>query len=636
MSLATLNNVAVQYGNRIILDEVCLTIQPGDRLGMLGRNGTGKTTLLNLLAGRQQADAGTMDLAKGLRVGVLDQHPTFDEGPTVREAASTAFADRDDAHQELERIWEAMSTAEGEALDRLMHRQSVLQDRLESEGGWSVEHRIDATLHGVGMPEHLFDRPASQLSGGERSRLALATLLLSAPDLLLLDEPTNHLDIEGCAWLERFLRDTYAGAVVVVSHDRWLLDAVCTRIIELRRGTLESFPGNYSRYVTMRAERRLTEARAWEKQQDHIRREQSYIRRYKAGQRAKQARGRESRLQRFIESAEVERPEAEVVAAMRLPPPQRCGDRVMSVESLGITLGQRCLVEGLDLEVQRGDRIGVIGPNGAGKTTLLRCLLDALPPTGGQIEHGTGLSVGWFRQMQDHVDPELAVWEWVRRAIADAHGGEATEQLARDLAGAFLFSGEDQDRLLGTLSGGERARAVLAGLFGSGHNVLVLDEPTNHIDMATTERLERVLDRGGPWGGTLLMVSHDRALLESTCDRLIVLDGEGGAQVFQGRISAWLERQEKPPEPASPEQPRRMAPQKRQASPLDRLSLEALESGIERMEVRLGEIQQRMGDEEVWSDAEAMQSLSDEQAELAETLASYEAAWLQRSEAGEG
>jgi len=236
--------------------------------------------------------------------------------------------------------------------------------------------------------------------------------------------------------------------------------------------------------------------------------------------------------------------------------------------------------------------------------------------------------------MQDHVDPELAVWEWVKRAVADAHGGQATEQLARDLAGAFLFTGEDQDRLLGTLSGGERARAVLAGLFGSGHNVLVLDEPTNHIDMATTERLERVLSRDGPWEGTLLMVSHDRALLESTCDRLIALDGIGGAEVFQGTISAWLEARDRAATPAAQGGEQRLAPQKRKASPLDRFSVAELEASMERMEARLGEIQASMGDEDVWSDAVAMQSLTDEQAAIARELAAYEVAWLARSESG--
>jgi ATP-binding cassette subfamily F protein 3 len=441
------------------------------------------------------------------------------------------------------------------------------------------------------------------------------------------------LDIEGCEWLERFLRDTFSGAVIVVSHDRWLLDAVCDKIVELRRGLLEMFPGNYTQYVTMRAERRLTESRMWEKQQDHIRREQVYIRKYKAGQRAKQARGRETRLERFVDSTDLERPESEVVASMRLPPAARCGDRVLSVESLRIELGGRCLVSDLNLDIRRGDRIGIVGPNGSGKTTLLRVLLEDLAPTSGHLDPGTGLHIGWFRQMQDHVDPELSVWEWVQRALAVAKGGVASEQEARDLAGAFLFTGADQDRLLGTLSGGERARAVLAGLFGGGHNMLVLDEPSNHVDLATAERLEAVLRRGGPFGGTLLMVSHDRALLESTCDQLVVLDGLGTAEVFKGTIARWITmRAQAESNFTETDTAVRLAPTKKKSSPLDRLSLADLEAKIEQIESRLSQIQSSMGEEVAWSDPAAMQQLVDEQQSLTTELEAHEQAWVSRSE----
>ena len=633
MSLATISSVVVQYGNRIILDGVDLTIQAGDRIGLLGRNGTGKSTLLNVLTGSHDPDGGSAAIARGSRVGLLEQHPTFEAGLTVRDVAATAFVRLDELHAELERVYEDMASADGEQLKQLMTQQSQLQATLEAEGGWSVEHRIEATLHGVGLGDEMFDRDAMKLSGGERSRLALAKLLLAAPDLLLLDEPTNHLDIEGCEWLERFLRDTFVGAVIVVSHDRWLLDAVCDKVVELRRGRLEMFPGNYTQYVIMRAERRLTESRMWEKQQDHIRREQGYIRKYKAGQRAKQARGRETRLERFVNSADLERPESEVVASMRLPPAARCGDRVLSVESLRIELGGRCLVSNLDLDIRRGDRIGIVGPNGSGKTTLLRVLLEDLAPTSGHLDPGTGLHIGWFRQMQDHVDRDLSVWEWVQRALAVAKGGVASEQDARDLAGAFLFTGAEQDRLLGTLSGGERARAVLAGLFGGGHNMLVLDEPSNHVDLATAERLEAVLSRGGPFGGTLLMVSHDRALLESTCDQLVVLDGLGAAEVFQGTISRLIaKRAHAEATVAAADAALRLAPTKKKSSPLDRLSLADLESKIEQLESRLSEVQSSMGEEAVWSDPAAMQQLVDEQQSLTAELEAHEQAWVSRSE----
>ena len=632
MSLASVSNATVQFGNRIILDGVDLTIQEGSRIGLLGRNGTGKTTLLRLLADAMQPDTGAVAVRRGLRVGLLDQHPSFPDGPTARQVAHGAFARLDGVQRDLDAVFEAMAAAEGEALDQLMARQSELQAMLEAEGGWTVDHRVEATLHGVGLPDMLWDQPAARFSGGERSRLALARLLLESPDLLLLDEPTNHLDIEGRRWLEQFLRDAFGGAVMLVSHDRWLLDSVCTEIVEVRRAGLESFPGNYTQYRSIRAERRQTEARAWEKRQRHIHREQSFIRKYKAGQRAKQASGRESRLKRFVEAAEVERPESEVVAAMNLPPIARCGDRVMTAEGVGVAMGTRALIEGLDLDIRRGDRIGIIGPNGAGKTTLVRCLLGELAVSSGTIDRGTGLNIGWFRQMHDHLDPELSVWEWVQRALAAAMGKPASEQAARDLAGAFLFSGDDQDRLLGTLSGGERARSILAGLLGSGHNVLVLDEPSNHVDIATAERLEAVLSRGGPYAGTVVLVSHDRAMLEAICERLVVLDGSGGAVVYEGNVSTWFAA-EAASKPAAADGPRAelLAPVKKKPSPLERLSVKHLEDRIEQFELRLMELQASMADEQVWSDAEALAAVVAEQQAVAQDLATHEQAWLDRS-----
>ena len=633
MSLASLSNVTVQFGNRVILDGVDVTIQAGHHIGLLGRNGTGKTTLLRLLAGTLQPDGGTVALQRGLRVGLLDQHPTFPGGLTARAVAKGAFARLDGIQEQLNGVFEAMAEADGDALDRLLHRQSDLQALLEAEGGWSVDHRVEATLHGVGLPEPLLDQPASRFSGGERSRLALAKLLLESPDLLLLDEPTNHLDIEGRRWLEQFLRESFGGAVVLVSHDRWLLDSVCSQIIEARRGRLESFPGNYTQYVSVRAERRRTEARVWEKQQDHIRREQSFIRKYKAGQRAKQARGREARLKRFVEAAEHERPESEVVAAMHLPPISRCGDRVVTAEGVGMTMGERELIVGLDLDIRRGDRIGIIGPNGAGKTTLVRCLFGELPVSAGSIDPGVGLNVGWFRQLQDHLDPGLSVWEWVQRALAEALGAPAAEQAARDLAGAFMFSGEDQDRLLGTLSGGERARAILAGLLGSGHNVLVLDEPSNHVDVATAERLEAVLSKGGPYLGTVVLVSHDRAMLEGICDRLVVLDGRGMAVVHEGTVSSWFAAEAASTTKAPAGVPAtHLAPVKKKSSPLKRLSMKELEQRIEHFEARLVELQASMGDEAVWSDADALAAVLAEQEAVGRDLAAHEQAWLDRGE----
>ncbi|HJO15346.1 MAG TPA: ATP-binding cassette domain-containing protein, partial [Phycisphaerales bacterium] len=343
MSLVTLSHLNVQYGNRLIIEGASLTLQPQARMGLVGRNGTGKSSLLRIIAGTQQADAGTVDVRRGTRIGMLDQHPSFEAGQTLREVARGAFARADEVQALLETVYVDMADAKGDALETLMHRQTELEAELETLGGWSIEHQVDATLHGLGLDDEMFDRPADALSGGERSRLALACLLLESPDLLLLDEPTNHLDIGGRRWLEQFLADTFTGAVMVVSHDRWLLDRVCTQMVDIRRASLERYPGNYTQFLSLRAERLETESRAWEKQQDVVRREQEYIRKYKAGQRAKQARGRESRLKRMIDGSELVRPEREAIAAMRLPSIKRCGNRVVSAEEIAVQIGDKVL-----------------------------------------------------------------------------------------------------------------------------------------------------------------------------------------------------------------------------------------------------------------------------------------------------
>jgi len=636
MSVVTMSSVSVQFGTRMILNGIDLAIEPEARLGLLGRNGAGKSTLLGVLGGRLKPDTGTIEVHRGARVGILDQAPAFEPGVTVRSQARSAFSRMDEIRASLEEVFDAMATAGHEALPRLMNQQTSLEAALESLGGWDVEHRVDAVLHGVGIKDAQFTQEACKLSGGERARLALARLLLESPDVLLLDEPTNHLDLDGCQWLESFLKNSFGGAVVIVSHDRWLLDAVCTSMVDLQSGTLDRYPGNYTNAVQLRAERRTTMQRQWEKQQDHVRREEAFIRKYKAGQRAKQARGRQSRLDRFKRDDVVELDALQSIADIRIPPAPRSGDLVLSVASLQIAMGDRVLVPDITLDVRRGERIGIVGPNGAGKTTLIRCLLGEHPATKGAVEVGTGLRVGWFRQLQDHLDPEACVWEWVQRAMQAATGDVVAEQAARDLAGAFLFSGDQQDRLLGTLSGGERSRAALAGLLGGGHNVLVLDEPTNHVDIETSERLETVLGDGGAFTGTLLLISHDRALLERTCSRLITFEEGGVVRVHEGPLSTWLTSRAAGERTGadSPDEaePKKVAPARGRQDPLDRLTVQALESRMELLEARLAELAAAMNDESVWTDAERMQAIAEEQSEVGLELERVEAAWLRRSD----
>ena len=640
MPLLAASNLVHRIGTREILSGVSFGIEPGEKIGLIGRNGCGKSTLLRLLAGDLDLDKGRLDIQRGKRIGMLPQHPTFEHGLTVHEAASRAFAILDEIRSRLEVVYESMANASSEDLESLLGQQSELESRLEAAGGWEVGHKVEATLHGLGFSDEDFQQEATTLSGGQKSRLALAKLLLENPDLLLLDEPTNHLDLEGCQWLESFLAETFRGGVIVVSHDRWMLDRVVGRILELDQGRLLEYPGNYSAYKIQRQELETTRERAFKRQQDHVRREESFIRKYKAGQRAKQARGRESRLDRFRE--DMEAPLVSVrVADLALPEPPRSGDIVLDAENLSTSWDQNIVMRQLDLRIQRGERIGIIGPNGSGKTTLVRCLLGEIEPSSGHVRNGTRLKIGWYRQEQDHLDKSMEVWEWLRNALAKMReGGHVSEQEARDLAGAFLFSGATQEQVIGSLSGGERSRLVLASLVGGAHNVLVLDEPTNHLDLPSAEQVEAALGRSGPWQGTLLLISHDRALLEATCDRLVVLDGAGGATLHEGRLSDWLTQrhaattvkgEEKPV--VKPVAAQRSNPQvKASANPLSHLSLSKLESSIERLETRRQKIDDQLAQPSSYSDGELVKRLTAERQSLQDELEPLEREWARRAD----
>ena len=559
MSLVTLSNLRFGHGLRLLLDGVSGSIHESERVGLVGRNGCGKSTLFKLIARVIQPDEGEVQIARTVRVGYLEQEPKLPQTKTLREAAAEAFASIEVHQQELEGVFERMATAEPDEIEKLMARQVALEEAIEAAGGYAVDHKIDAALHGLGFTDDNFDVPVSKLSGGQKARLALARLLLSDPDLLLLDEPTNHLDIEGRRWLEEFLANEFKGAVVLVSHDRWLLDRVVSRIIEIDRGVLREYPGNYAAFRALRVERMLTVERQVEKQNDRIRQEQAFIDRYKAGQRARQARGRESRLERFKEDSLVEKHAEMGVMNLDLPSPPQMGDFAFVAEGISKSFGQgeteKVCFKNLTLSARPGARIGIIGPNGAGKTTLVRTLLGDLEPDSGTIKRSPRLEVGWFRQSHDHIERTQLVWQFLQNTIRSLEGSpRASEQEARNLAGAFLFSGNEQEKPVGDLSGGERGRLVLASLIASAKNLLVLDEPTNHLDIPSAERLEESLlqfggkadgkgDGKGGFGGVLLLISHDRALLQDVCDTIVVLDGEGNTRVFDGSYREWEARQ---------------------------------------------------------------------------------------------
>ncbi len=660
MAILSATSVSWSFGDRLILDRVSLSLDRGERIGLVGRNGAGKSTLLRMLEGVFRPTDGTVSLASGARAGYLAQDPDIDREHTVREVADGAFAHLRDLHGQLETIYHDVGDAEGESLDKLLRRQGEIEKRIEAAGGYETDHRLEAVLHGLGFTDSQFDLPASKLSGGQLGRLALARLLLTGPDVLLLDEPTNHLDLDGRLWLEDFLVNRYTGAVVLISHDRYLLDNVVSRIVEVEDGRLIDYPGNYHKFRELRAERRQAQARAWEKQQSRFKKEEAFIRKYKAGQRAKQAKGRESRLERTKAEESIERPLDAQTARFSFPKPERTGDMVAS--GRGLTKAYQAtdgstkrLFEDLDITIERGERWGIVGPNGAGKTTLVRCLLGELEPDAGSVRLGSNVVVGHLHQTYDNLPMERPLFRFIQDQVKAATPDKIlSEQEARNLAGAFLFSGEAQEKPLAEVSGGERVRAVLAGLLASSKNLIVLDEPTNHLDIPSTERLEESLSKSNPgsYEGTVILISHDRALVDAVCDHLVVLDGHGGAKVVLGNWSEWRQRQSQrareaaerdlalkaqadraPNTPAATPAPASKKPKGDAGkNPYSWMPMDKLESRIAEVESSVKTIDAQLADPEVWTRVDEANRLTEERDRLKGELEPLEMEWLRRME----
>lgn len=657
MPVLAVANLDLSYGDDQILRGCSLSVEARERVAIVGANGTGKSSLLKIMAGVQKPDAGEVSLQRGARIAYLAQDPKIDRGVTLREHAAGAFEELAALHRSLEAVFHKLADARGEDLQKAMAEQARIEERIQASGGYNVDHLIDGVLHGLGFADAQFALPVEKLSGGQRARLALARALLTEPDVLLMDEPTNHLDVHGRIWLEDFLVDTFKGAVVLIAHDRSVLSRVAQRIVELERGRVISYPGGYDAFRTLRVERLRTQMDAWERQQTKFKQEQAFIDKYRAGQRAKQAKGRESRLDRARDTSTIEKPVEMAVFQPSLPPAPRTGDIV--VKATGLTMefpredgSTLKLFEDLDITISRGERWGVVGPNGAGKSTLIECLLHKREPTAGQIKHGAGLKVGYFSQSRADMDPMTTVPRHIQRVVARLAEAEEgpdkprtlNEQEARDLAGAFLFSGDQQEALLGDMSGGERARAALAALLACARNVLVLDEPTNHLDIPSAERLEAMLERGegkksGTFDGTLIVVSHDRTLIDAVCDHLIVFDGKGGVSLHMGGWSDWLAggaRSLSAPEPvkrAAPPPPPPPAPApkpKASKSKYSWMPVEDIEQKIQELEGEVSRIDAKLDDPDIWKDAIRAAEINAKRDELKAELDALETEWLGR------
>src|SRR5262245_58694256 len=631
MPVVTLDNIEKTFGPRVLFEHLSFLIDRGERVGLIGENGSGKTTLFKVITSEVTPDSGMVSIAKSIKLGYLQQDATFDTGNTVMDEAELAFAQLHELSHRLRDIEHAMAEQSGEQLDKTLKQYQSVQHEFDLAGGYAWRHKLEATLQGVGLDPGSWQQNVETLSGGQRSRLALAKLLISEPDLLLLDEPTNHLDLTAIEWLEKYLLD-FKGAVLLISHDRFLLDRLATRIVWLTRRQLSSYPGNYSSFVQQREIQELSQERAYQLQQEDIAKQQEFIRRFGAGQRSKEAKGREKRLNRLLKSdAMIEQVAATKKIHVKIHTDQRAGDRVLRVHELSKSFSGKQLWDNVKFEITRGERIGIIGPNGSGKTTLLRVLMGEADADTGDIKWGANLNIGYYDQRLDDFDPELTILEEVGQDRMHYKDKELRDALA-----TLLFRGDDVHKQMGLLSGGERARVALAELLLDRPNVLLLDEPTNHLDITSCEALEGAL-RG--FEGTIVCVSHDRYFLDKIVGRLLIIEPPKLVD-FAGGYRKWVERTSSGPARKSSEEVKKPARAKQPATkeqrdnpykrPFGRMSVEELEKQIATTEKELNERQARFGDSETFRDPARAKQLQDEYESLQEKLEQLEQEYFLR------
>ena len=501
-----------------ILKDVGFLIEAGEKIGLIGNNGSGKTTLMAMLAGELTPDGGSISTTKDLEVGYLAQHVAVTEGASIYDECMASFQAVIELEERLRAMEMEMAHLEGEALEEHIARYQVLVDRYEKSGGYSRESAVTGALRGLGFSEEEMAMPAENLSGGQKSRLALAKLLLHEPDLLLLDEPTNHLDMDSIAWLEKFLK-AFKGAVVVISHDRYFLDAIVDRILYLRDGVVKSYQGDYTNFVRRRQEEEEQMRHAYVMQQKEIKRQEEMIKRFASWNREKSVRAARSKQKQLDKMERLEDVKGEKNLLLSFAPATESGRDVLHAEHLSKSFPTKQLFDDVTFPIYKGERVGLIGPNGIGKSTLFKIIMNEIAPTSGEVQLGKGVTIAYFDQEMKTLDENKTVAEelWDRYPKLDRFQIHA--YLAR-----FLFTGDDLDKRIGDLSGGEKGRLSLLIIMLSGANFLLLDEPTNHLDIESKESLEAALK---DYTGTILTISHDRYFLDRVATKIVCLSEEG-------------------------------------------------------------------------------------------------------------
>ncbi len=518
-------------GGREVFKGITLSFLPGVKIGVLGVNGAGKSTLLKIMAGIETEHGGEAWAAEGVRVGYLEQEPKLDEDKTVAENVMEAFAGLKAAIDRFNAISEAFAEPmDDDRMTELLAEQAELQEKIEAEDGWELDRRIEIALDALRCPAP--DARVERLSGGERRRVALCKLLLLKPDLLLLDEPTNHLDAESVAWLERTLRD-YPGTVMVITHDRYFLDNVTNWILEIERGRGYPFEGNYSSWLAQKRKRLQQEEKEESARQRALAAEEEWI---QSSPRARQTKSR-ARIQKYEEMLQESQEKVTGVAEIVIPPGPRLGGTVIEAERVRKAYGNRLLIEDLDFKLPPGGIVGVIGPNGAGKTTLFRMITGAETPDGGELRVGDTVKLGYVDQSRQSLDGDKTVWQEISGGTDVIYLGKRAVP-SRAYVGAFNFKGSDQQKKVGILSGGERNRVHLAKMLKSESNVILLDEPTNDLDVDTLRALEEALSE---FAGCAVIISHDRWFLDRLATHILAFEGDSHVEWFEGNFQAYEE-----------------------------------------------------------------------------------------------
>jgi ATPase subunit of ABC transporter with duplicated ATPase domains len=535
--MIALANINKQYGRQLIFVDASFQLNPGDKVGLVGPNGAGKTTLFRMIVGEEQPDEGEVSVPRKLTVGYFRQDVGEMRGRPVLDEAIAGSGRVGDLHHELSSLQAAMEDpAQMDDLDRILARFGEVQEEYEHLGGYTLEAQAREVLHGLGLADDQIDGDVGALSGGWKMRVALARVLLGKPDVLLMDEPTNHLDIESIIWLEQFLR-TLPSALLMTSHDREFMNRIVTKIAEIDSGEITVYSGNYDFYERERAIRETNQQAAYARQQAMLAKEQRFIERFKTH--AAKAAQVQSRIKALDKIEKIELPKKRQIVKFEFRTPPRSGDQVAVIENLHKRFGARIIYDGLSLTIRRGERWAVMGRNGAGKTTLLKMLAGVLTPDTGDVRLGASLRMGYFAQQSlDVLDADLTIIEQLQQDFPQDGLGAL-----RTLAGAFQFSGDDIDKRIRALSGGEKSRLAMARMLYNPPNFLVLDEPTNHLDLATKEMLVDALKN---FEGTMMFVSHDRMFLRGLGSRVLELGGDGGDSrdplVYPGSYVEYVEK----------------------------------------------------------------------------------------------